>query len=62
LTDIASQAGLTQPIIYGGVDTKSYIVEVVGCGIAFIDYDNDGWLDIFVLNGTRLEGGSEWNN
>jgi enediyne biosynthesis protein E4 len=56
LTDIAGQAGLTQPIIYGGVDTKSYIVEVVGCGIAFIDYDNDGWLDVFVLNGTRLEG------
>ena len=35
---------------------KSYIVEVVGCGVAFLDYDNDGWLDIFVLNGTRLEG------
>ena len=35
---------------------SSYILEVVGCGVAFIDYDNDGWLDIFVLNGTRLEG------
>ncbi|HEY7352650.1 MAG TPA: CRTAC1 family protein [Terriglobales bacterium] len=56
LTDVAAKAGLTQPIIYGGVDSKSYIVEVVGCGVAFLDYDNDGWLDIFVLNGTRLEG------
>ena len=36
--------------------TKSYIVEVVGCGVAFLDYDNDGWLDVFVLSGTRLEG------
>jgi enediyne biosynthesis protein E4 len=56
LTDVAEQAGLTQPIVYGGVDRKSYIIEVVGCGIAFFDYDNDGWLDLLVLNGTRLEG------
>ena len=55
-TDVARQAGLTQPIVYGGVDAKSYIIEVVGCGVAFLDYDNDGWLDLFVLNGTRLEG------
>jgi enediyne biosynthesis protein E4 len=55
-TDVAKQAGLTQPIIYGGIETKSYIIEVVGCGVAFLDYDNDGWLDLFVLNGTRLEG------
>jgi hypothetical protein len=56
LTDIAKQAGLTQPVVYGGVDRKSYIVEVVGCGVAFIDYDNDGWVDLFILSGTRLEG------
>ena len=55
-TDVAAEAGLTQPIIYGGVDSKSYIIEVVGCGVAFLDYDNDGWLDVFVLSGTRLEG------
>ena len=48
LTDVAKQAGLTQPVIYGGVDSKSYIIEVVGCGVAFIDYDNDGWVDLFV--------------
>ena len=56
LTDVAQQAGLTQPVIYGDADTKKYIVEVVGCGVAFIDYDNDGWQDLFILSGTRLEG------
>src|SRR6187551_2226570 len=55
-TDVAAQAGLTKPIVYGGIESKSYIIEVVGCGIAFLDYDNDGWLDVFVLSGTRLEG------
>jgi hypothetical protein len=53
--DIAGQAGLTHPVIYGGVDNNNYILETVGCGCAFIDYDNDGWLDIFVMSGTRLE-------
>jgi hypothetical protein len=56
LNDISAQAGLTAPVIYGGVDRKQYILETVGCGCAFIDYDNDGWLDILLLSGTRLEG------
>ncbi len=55
-TDVARQAGLVEPIVYGGVDTKRYIVEVVGCGVAFLDYDNDGWQDVLVLSGTQLEG------
>jgi enediyne biosynthesis protein E4 len=55
-TDVAEQAGLTQPVVYGGLETKQYIIEVVGCGVAFLDYDNDGWLDLLVLSGTRLEG------
>ena len=55
-TDIAKAAGLTEPIIYGGVEKKDYIVEVVGAGVAFIDYDNDGWMDLVILNGTRLDG------
>ena len=53
LTDVAAQAGLTAPTIYGGVDHKDYIYETVGCGCAFLDYDNDGWLDVLVLSGTR---------
>ena len=54
--DAAARAGLTEPIIYGGIDKKRYIIETNGCGVAFIDYDNDGWMDILLLNGTRLEG------
>jgi hypothetical protein len=54
--DIAKEAGLTEPVIYGETDHKDYILETVGCGCAFFDYDNDGWLDIFVLSGSRLHG------
>ncbi len=54
-TDVAAQAGLHAPVIYGGIEKKTYILETVGCGCAFIDYDNDGWLDIFLLSGQRLE-------
>jgi hypothetical protein len=53
-TDVAASAGLTAPTIYGSADKKDYIIETVGCGVAFLDYDNDGWLDIFILCGTRL--------
>ena len=54
--DVSSAAGLHAPTIYGGVESKKYILESTGCGCAFIDYDNDGWMDIFLLSGTRLEG------
>jgi enediyne biosynthesis protein E4 len=54
--DVTERAGLAKPTVYGGVDQKRYIVETNGCGIAFVDFDDDGWLDVFVLNGTRFEG------
>jgi hypothetical protein len=54
-TDVASEAGLRFPVIYGGLKHKNYIIETVGCGVAFLDFDNDGWLDIFVLCGTRMD-------
>ena len=54
--DVAAAAGLRTPVIYGGVESKRYILEATGCGCAFIDYDNDGWIDIFLLSGTRLTG------
>ena len=55
-TNVAAQAGLVKPVIYGGVDKNDYILEAIGCGAAFLDYDNDGWLDILLLSGTRWEG------
>src|SRR5581483_6007781 len=55
-TDVAAAAGLRAPIVYGPPDHVDYLVETVGCGAAFLDYDNDGWLDILVLGGSRLAG------
>ena len=54
--DVAAQAGLTETIYYGEADTSDYIVEANGCGVAFYDFDNDGWIDIFLLNGSRRSG------
>ncbi len=53
--NIAKQAGLTDVFRNGGEVSKQYIIETTGSGIAWIDYDNDGWLDLFVLSG---EGGT----
>jgi hypothetical protein len=53
--DVAAQAGLVHPSIYGGVERKRFIIETNGSGVAFVDYDNDGWPDALVLSGTRLE-------
>ena len=55
-TDTAKKAGLTDIVISGGADTKKYIIETTGTGVAIFDYDNDGWPDIFIVNGTTLEG------
>jgi len=55
-TDIAEKAGLTMTNVFGGLDTKKYIIETTGTGVAIFDYDNDGWPDIFMVNGTTLEG------
>jgi enediyne biosynthesis protein E4 len=57
-TDIAEQAGLRHQSIYGGIDTKRFILETNGCGTGLVDYDRDGWLDALVLSGTRLEASS----
>ncbi len=55
-TDVAEKAGLTMTTVFGGTDTKKYIIETTGTGVAIFDYDNDGWPDIFLVNGTTLEG------
>jgi enediyne biosynthesis protein E4 len=53
--DIAEKAGLIAPMIYGGLNQDKYIIESMGGGCAFFDYDNDGWMDIFIACGKRLE-------
>src|SRR6201997_1173189 len=53
--DEAAKAGLSSPNTFGGVDTKKFILETTGTGVAIFDYDNDGWPDIFVVNGTTLD-------
>src|ERR1700684_802407 len=53
--DIAEQGGLLSPTIYCDAEHKDSMIDTVGCCVAFIDYDNDGWQDIFVLCGTRLD-------
>src|SRR6201986_4847414 len=58
-TDVAQKAGLTAPVIFGGENTKKYIIETTGTGVAIFDYDNDGWPDIFVVNGTTLDAASQ---
>jgi len=55
-TDVAERSGLTAINVFGGKDTKKYIIETTGTGVAIFDYDNDGWPDLFLVNGTTLEG------
>jgi hypothetical protein len=54
--DLAEQAGLTAVNVSGSEDRKRYILETTGTGVAFLDYDNDGWPDIFLVNGSTLDG------
>jgi hypothetical protein len=58
LVDVAAEAGLTQPSVYGGLERKRFIIETNGAGVAWIDYDNDGWSDALVLSGTQLQESS----
>jgi hypothetical protein len=55
-TNIAREAGLDAKTVYGGQETNKYLLETTGSGAAAFDYDNDGWMDIFLVNGTVLEG------
>jgi hypothetical protein len=52
--DIAKQAGLTKFHHRSGNSEKSMIIETPGSGVALLDYDNDGWLDIYILNGSTV--------
>lgn len=54
--NVADHAGIKHKTIYGDEHKNRYLLETTGCGAAFIDFDNDGWQDIFLVNGTRLDG------
>jgi len=54
--EVARKAGIDHPIVYGSPNPKDYIIESIGCGCAFFDYDNDGWMDLLVLGGSTLSG------
>ena len=63
--EVGQSAGIDQMTVSGGEKTNRYLLEGTGCGAAFFDFNNDGWLDIFLVNGSRLEGfskGSEPTN
>jgi hypothetical protein len=52
--DVAGKAGIAVRNVNGGDTTKQYIIEATGSGVAIIDYDRDGWPDIFLVNGRKL--------
>jgi enediyne biosynthesis protein E4 len=53
---LGPEAGLTAVTVFGGRTTNRYLLETTGCGVAMLDYDNDGSTDLFFVNGTTLEG------
>src|SRR6266700_259142 len=55
-TDITSSAGLSKAVnTFGSATDKQFLLEEMGCGVALCDYDNDGWPDIFLVNGTSFD-------
>ena len=57
--DVAAKAGLTVRNVNGDPANKRYIVEATGSGVGILDYDRDGWPDIFLVNGTLLPSQAE---
>jgi len=54
-TDVTRAAGLSGFRFVSGTPIKDYIIEAPGAGCAFVDFDNDGWLDVYLVNGSTFE-------
>ena len=52
--DVSKEAGVT-PVIISGSRDKNYVLEVNGSGACWLDYDNDGYMDLYLVNGATLE-------
>jgi enediyne biosynthesis protein E4 len=52
--DVSARAGITVRNVNGGSTSKRYILESTGSGVAILDYDRDGWPDIYLVNGSEL--------
>jgi hypothetical protein len=57
--DTAQQAGIRIHVVSGDPNEKKYLIESIGGGLAIIDYDADGWMDLYVVNGSTLKGKAE---
>src|SRR6202012_1254322 len=53
--DIADKAGLSGGNHTMGTPANDYIIETTGSGVALLDYDNDGWMDIYLVNGSTMD-------
>ena len=54
--DVSKSAGLTAKMVYGTPPVNTFIFETMGGSCAFFDYDNDGWMDVFIVGGSTLAG------
>src|SRR6266516_2231874 len=55
-SDVAAQSGVDFISVFGGAKAKRYLLETTGSGAAWIDYDRDGYPDLFLVNGATIEG------
>ena len=53
--DVAARVGLTR-VLEAGRPGKDHLLDSAGAGAAFLDFDKDGRLDVYLVNGWRLEG------